>query len=123
MDPITTNNIKAIQQRVYFKTNLNTPFYATGQCVESVLTDMDHFPYKRYYRGIFTSDTPVIFEREAGFRPRQDKCYVQLAIPEKSVPNYCWQYPCSSVKPCKVDKDEDKEKSKKECLNNYVIAP
>lgn len=77
------------------------PFIATVQNAESVITDYDSFPYKRWYRGVAISTTPVIAEREAGFRTRHDQCY-QSNIPVINTPNpgICFQPSCSTIFPC-----------------------
>jgi hypothetical protein len=38
-------------------------------------TDMDHFPYRRFFRGIHNLDAPVIHTRRAGYEVRRDKLY------------------------------------------------
>lgn len=36
--------------------------------IKSALTDMDHFPYRRFFRGVYNESEPVIFGRQAGYR-------------------------------------------------------
>lgn len=121
MDNYTSNNINSIRYQIGLKLNYNVPYYATQESAQSILTDMDHFPYKRYFRGKYNEDNPILFEREAGFRPRRDKCYMHLSIPQPFKPNYCWEYPCSTVLPCKDDKKVVPEKNCKR--QNFVISP
>ena len=40
-------------------------------------TDMDHFPYRRFFRGQHECSEPHIHSRTAGWRPRQDNLYVR----------------------------------------------
>jgi len=119
-DP-TTTNINYVRHQISRKLNYNIPYYASRDITSNIITDMDHFPYKRYFRGVYHEQSPVIMEREAGFRPRNDSCYTQISIPNPSNPDYCWEYPCSTVKPCKVK--ENKNKDKLQCSNNFVVAP
>jgi hypothetical protein len=120
MSDLTMNNINSIRYQISRKLNYNVPYYATRDATGAVITDMDHFPYKRYFRGVYYEQSPVVLEREAGFRPRRDSCYTQISIPKPSKPNYCWEYPCSTVTPCKAKKEE---KDPKKCANNFVVSP
>lgn len=110
MDP----NIENVRHIIKCKINQNIPYYGQPPVV---ITDMDHFPYKRFFRGVYNQTHPQVMEREAGFRPRNDNCYVQMFIPKPQKTEYCWQYPCSQVKPCKA------KKSDKEETNCYNISP
>ncbi len=120
MDDITLNNINSIQYQIGLKLNYNVPYYATRETAGSVMTDMDHFPYKRFYRGVYDQDHPVIMEREAGFRPRHDMCYTQNSTAKHVPTNYCWEYPCSLVPPTEGQSDNGK---KEKCKPSIVIAP
>ena len=79
------------------------PYMATSAAIMNVITDQDHFPYTRYYRGQPGATCPVVAERETGWRRQQDQCYnVNLpanAYPD-SYPRHCFQGPCSFVHPC-----------------------
>lgn len=102
------NNLKQIHHLINEKKKY-TPFYGTLQEAGSIITDYDHFPYTRWYRGIPDSYNPVIAEREAGFRTIENNC---CYFPKKHVdivrPKYCYQPPCSTVFPCYTNKDENK---------------
>lgn len=117
------HNALWVQKQIELKKNYNLPYYATSKDVQLIHTDMDHFPYKRFYRGIFYESTPVVFEREAGFCIRKDDSYKHVTPIVSKPVSYCWQFPCSTVRPCKVKEEDDKEKSKKECLNYFNISP
>jgi hypothetical protein len=117
--PITQNNVDAIRYQIGYKLNYNVPYYATRNTTGSVITDMDQFPYKRYFRGVYYEDTPTIFEREAGWRPRHDECYTDLVVPTICKPNYCWEYPCSTCVRCKGKAPEKDAKP----TANYTISP
>lgn len=43
--------------------------FPQGKQIKTTLTDMDHFPYRRFFRGVYYESEPVIFGREAGYRP------------------------------------------------------
>jgi hypothetical protein len=100
-------NISSIQDQIYMKKGY-MPYYGTSNVAESIITDMDHFPYTRFFRGVYYSSKPTVFEREAGWRPIKNNCYKGKNCVEKSsYPNNCWEYPCSTVLPCyqKVERD------------------
>jgi hypothetical protein len=79
--------------------NSSIPYYSSGP---SVQTDMDVFPYTRFYRGTHKSDLPITFQREAGWRARNNKCYNEPVVkPETDLyPNHCFQAAPSTTYPC-----------------------
>ncbi len=50
-------------------------------------TDIDHFPYTRYYRGEHLSDLPIAHTRQAGYRELKNSLYVS-PNPEDSCSSY-----------------------------------
>lgn len=112
-DYYTAQNINSVRTQIARKLNYNIPYYATNEVIGNVVTDMDHFPYDRFFRGEYNNPHPVVMEREAGYRPRHDDCYKHISIPVPNKPSYCWQEPCSFVKPCHPDK---KDSEKKVCI-------
>jgi hypothetical protein len=119
------NNKKQIRLEIERKMNPNVPYYASSCTISNgPITDYDHFPYKRNFRGIYNIPSPVALEREAGWRPRVDSCYKELVEPVTCNKNYCWQYPCSTVFPCKKDPAETGKGCKKnKCERNFVLTP
>ena len=51
-----------------------------------VLTDVDHFPYTRHFRGRYNSDRPTVWSREAGYSPLFNGCYNNALPPKKGLP-------------------------------------
>lgn len=45
--------------------NGHLPFYSNGQDVKMSITDYDHFPYTRYFRGVAGVDRPIIAEKRS----------------------------------------------------------
>jgi hypothetical protein len=84
------------------KKNTNCVFYGTTCDAESITTDYDHFPYTRWFRGKYNSEDPIIAEREAGFRRRNDACYklVKCKAELDQKPRICFQYPAGTNFPC-----------------------
>jgi hypothetical protein len=112
---INNLNVQNIRKQINSKKSC-LPFYATSKDATSTMTDYDTFPYTRWYRGVPESTTPVIAEREAGYRPRHDKCYRVLEPHFENdpnpYPNHCFAGPCSTVYPCYpeyLQKYSDKE--------------
>ena len=95
------NNIEWVRQGIQ-----NKIAYAgtvPGSNLAPILTDMDHFPYTRYYRGMVSCDKPRVFDREAGRRQWRDEMYTDLTPPIKPVEYQgCFQIPCSTILPCVV---------------------
>lgn len=111
---INKSNVNNIRAQIRAK-NSSQPFLATTQDAKSVSTDYDTFPYPRWFRGEYNSVNPIIAEREAGWRIREDNCY-KLSSPACDIdnfyPEHCFQVPCSTVFPCYPkhrDKYSDRE--------------
>lgn len=100
MDQINQKAIENVRLQIARK-NSDQPYFATNTTVLSNLTDMDHHPYTRFYRGVYYFPEPVAMEREAGWRPRQDACY-KLVLPQQDSPEpqHCFEVPCSTTFPC-----------------------
>jgi len=78
------------------------PYQPDAGVIRGCVTDMDHFPYTRFYRGEYQSDEPVIYGRETGYHPvgpvmRQNEIVLS---PEPDWDIY-FQNPCSTLLPRK----------------------
>lgn len=94
-------NEEIVKQQIVDKLNYNKAYYGRKNFVRNIVTDMDSFPYTRYFRGSFSSDKPIIFGREAGWRLLDNKCYTPVLTYMKPMyPNHCFQTACSTVYPC-----------------------
>lgn len=95
---INEANHNFVQSLIQNKKNY-IPYYSSGP---SVLTDMDVFPYTRFYRNNSKVDYPIAFEREAGWKPVNNKCYNDPVVrPELDLyPNHCFQTAPSVTYPC-----------------------
>ena len=96
-------NRKNIEQAKYMKNNVNKVYYANQSDTRQVVTDFDHFPYQRFYRGVHTSQDPIILEREAGYRKQEQSCYREKLIVKSEYPKHCFEGPASVVYPCYPD--------------------
>ena len=97
---LNQNNIEHIRKQIALKNTPNT-YVANGSDVGRIITDFDHFPYTRWFRGVYYYPDPIIAEREAGFRPIQNSCYsvVQPYVQEPQ-PNTCFESACNTTYPC-----------------------
>ena len=92
---------KGIKEQIARKLDYSKPYYAMGSYVRYAVTDMDSFPYQRYYRGDYRSAEPIVMDREAGWRPQENRCYVpEKKISIKDYPSNCFQTACSTTYPC-----------------------
>lgn len=96
----TDKNIALVRSVILQKKNIDVPFHSTMSDVSQTFTDYDNFPYNRWYRGVPDVDAPIVAEREAGWRPRNDECYTSKLVGEDNYPTHCYQVPCSTVFPC-----------------------
>lgn len=97
---IDNQNILTVRQEIEKKTS-GKPYMASVGVAGKVITDMDHTPYSRFFRGVSYYDDPIIMEREAGWRQIRNPCYSLLPKPkEGSMPRHCYMAPCTTVYPC-----------------------
>ena len=99
---ITQTSISNVQKEIQRKLTW-TPYYASNQQVQGVVTDMDVFPYTKYYRGVYDNPNPTVMDREAGFRKWCNSCYTPYIPGYYDYPNHCFEGPCSVVYPCYPD--------------------
>ena len=97
---LTDKNITSVRDQIHLKKGWK-PYFGTQQNSKSIVTDIDHFPYTRFFRGVYYSSNPVVFEREAGWRPTRNSCYGPINCNTDSpYPNHCFESACSTVYPC-----------------------
>lgn len=97
---LNSESINKVREEIFKKTS-NRPYFANSKTINSSITDMDHHPYTRWFRGVYYYPEPVIMEREAGFRPIKNSCYeVNIPYIRDEDPNHCYEAPCSTTFPC-----------------------
>ena len=95
-------NQRFIKQQIQIKNSCAYPYQSFANDVKHVLTDMDHFPYTRFYRGQYNDAQPHIYGREAGYHPLQNSEYIHhntYAVQKHESPT---QVPCTTVLPTKL---------------------
>lgn len=108
-------NKKLLQQYIHYKLHNNG--LVPASFIRPISTDVDHFPYTRYFRGIATCPYPRVWDREAGYRKWQDQQYAFTIPPSKPIQlDTCFQIPCSTVLPC-VNQDIAYKKPSTVCVN------
>ncbi len=104
MDKLTSElnerSIENVRNQIRMKTS-EYPYFANGKTAMNSVTDFDHHPYTRWFRGVYYHPEPIIAEREAGWRPLSQDCYDFNPPPveEKEV-EHCFEIPCSTTLPC-----------------------
>jgi hypothetical protein len=97
---VNQTNVEAVRRMIEMKKG-GKPFYANSESVTGILTDMDSFPYTRFWRGVPYFPDPIAMEREGGWRMRRDKCYeINVPVLNRPPPNNCFETACSTVFPC-----------------------
>ena len=77
------------------------PYLANNMSVTNIVTDYDHWPYNRWYRGVYYYPEPIIAEREAGWRPLHNSCYaINIPSEPEQKPHNCFEAPCTTTFPC-----------------------
>lgn len=101
--PDSTDCREQVQQYIQQKIS-QQPFGPTpANYINPIVTDMNVFPYNRFYRGINDCTTPRVFDREAGYRKWENHLYAPTnSKPCTSEPyrGKCFQIPCSTILPC-----------------------
>lgn len=66
----TTTNRATIESQIQQKNNPSfDPYSPNPLYIFDVQTDVNEFPYRRFFRGKRFSDQPHVWEREAGYSP------------------------------------------------------
>lgn len=68
------------------------------------------FPYSKWFRGEYMSDTPIIAEREAGFRPRESRKPFWKPSTGHAYPQHCFRPGLRTHTPCYPDCTEPYKK-------------
>lgn len=101
--------------------NSEYTFMSNGTNIRKITTDYDHYPYTRWFRGVYYYPDPIVAEREAGFRPIENVCYgnVQPYTPEPES-RACFEAPCNTIFPVYCPKDRPNTAiMNKNCIIEY----
>ena len=110
---INTRNFQNIRHQIDKKKGSN-PYHGTLANNKNVTTDYDTFPYPRYFRGNSYVDFPIVAEREAGWRSRNEDCYNSCSVRNENSkkhhnivkPRHYFQPSCSVVYPKYINEND-----------------
>jgi len=121
---INEHSIETIRREIARKNSPN-PYFANNQTILNVVTDMDHHPYDRWFRGVYYYPDPIIFEREAGYRKQNNSCYNVIQPRQKEEqPHNCYEVACTTTLPCyPADnlKYAERERLRRMINNNCIV--
>lgn len=86
-----------VQQQIKIKNYCPCPYTPYGSAIKNVVTDVDHFPYTRFYRGQYNDTKPHIWEREAGYHRLQNDMYKKTLTYQVHQPDVPFQIPCTTI--------------------------
>ena len=96
-----SRNEQIIKTEIHQKINSNGPYYPPPREICNVKTDMNEFPYRRYFRGKRDDMNPNVWEREAGYAKWLTTIDTKNPVNESLLMgNGCFQIPCTTVLPC-----------------------
>lgn len=96
-------NEEWIAKQIHIKNMYASPYESRASDVQQVVTDVDHFPYTRFYRGAYNDTSPRIWEREAGFHSLQNASYVKEATFNVTPHRGPTQIPCGTILPVSME--------------------
>lgn len=120
---LNQHSIETIKKQIALKQS--QPYFATQSTISNIITDMDHFPYTRWFRGVSYYPDPIVMEREVGWRPLHNDCYnVIRPVENETEPNTCFEAACSTVFPCKTTYSGSYSERQKmeQCIDNSCIV-
>ena len=113
-------NRKMIDLQIRKKIQYKKAYYATEDSSMLITTDMDRFPYPRWFRGVPEQDKPVIIEREAGYHMILKQKKEKPAVSEYSeYPKHIFTSPCSTVLPIYSKEAFDPKAVNQSCVEKF----
>jgi hypothetical protein len=107
------NNKTIINNEIKRKINSQNPYFPSANSIFKVKTDINIFPYNRFFRGSRFDMDPRIWDREAGWSPIQETIDTQNDVNMSLLnSNICFQLPCTTILPCKQNNFQPSTDSK-----------
>lgn len=114
-------NIDNVRRQIQKKIG-SQPFLANNVDVMGSITDIDHLPYTRWFRGVSYFPDPIIAERQAGYSEIHNDCYEPMKeYVKEQQPDMCYEFPCSTIFPCMPEKDDPYKAREKFTGKNCII--
>ena len=92
-------NEEWIATQIHMKNSYACPYESRASDIQQVVTDVDHFPYTRFYRGVYNDTSPHIWEREAGFHLLDKSSYRRNVTFDVAPHRGVTQIPCGTILP------------------------
>lgn len=105
--------MNTIQKQIQESIQSSSGYFPPSEEIYKVQTDINVWPYNRYFRGSPSSDEPIIWEREAGYQEILPQKPIQsiLTFQKEPYPTTCFQIPCSTTLPCQSNNFQPSRKS------------
>lgn len=100
--PLNYNTPLDLTLQMRRRNNINIHQQADSTDINAIITDMDHFPYKRWFVSEVKDDYTTVDDREAGWRVRRDFLYKNtdhIYDQYDMYPNLVFQTPCNTFIP------------------------
>lgn len=99
-----SGNEEFIRSEINRKMRSEGPYFAPTAMFYGITTDIDEFPYRRYFRGRSDSSAPIVWDREPGYQAIvRTPGTVRMSDRQHGPPpltDLCFQIPCSTILPC-----------------------
>ena len=93
------NSDQTLKKCISRKLDYNTPYYGKLGDVMAVETDYDSFPYTKFYRSVYNSFDPIVYERKAGYRVLENKYSCERPSRDTYNPDLVFSAPSSTTYP------------------------
>ena len=98
-------NEEIIKQQIEQKKS-SMPYFCPPGVFTAVKSDLDEFPYRRFFRGQADKLYPTVWDRGAGYaKVISSPAFNERPKASSGLTNLCFQIPCSTVLPCKKNND------------------
>lgn len=109
-----SENKRIVQREILEKINSQSTYIPGAETIFRVKTDVNIFPYNRFFRGDRFSSTPRIWDREAGWSPLietiEEDYRANMSLLGDA--GACFQIPCSTILPCTTNQYQPSTLSK-----------
>jgi hypothetical protein len=90
-----------LRNQIMQKLDYNKPFVGKLGDVMFAPTDVDNFPYNRYYRSVYNNPDADVYDRRAGYCVTNNKAYECPKPPQDTyTPDNCFSASAKTVYPC-----------------------
>lgn len=124
LDPVSKQNIENVRSMIQRKVSLigKQNFYVQEKEMKGVVSDVDHLPYTRFYRGNPFTNEAIQWDGDSGHRPRMNSFYTPNIVQSEDLPeSLCYQSPCSTVHPCYPEYLDKRDPSYQFLQDRYCV--